>query len=197
MDFELHSTGPVLNAQVTLLLQFWVVWIYKHLDVLSQFFHLWHFFVHVVVLIVTAKASVKPTCRHLKALCDPSIHFLYPLNPTQVLSQLSLGKRQGRPWTGRQSITGPHRDKRDTQPCTLTPRDNLESPINLTCMFSTWKMIQYNRLVYSFFWKKVQFVFTNYCTLHYLLFKKNVLMKFRYFFCLFLLFLFIFSPPLD
>ena len=29
----------------------------------------------------------------------------------------------------------PHRDKRDTQPSTLTltPRDNLESPVNLTC----------------------------------------------------------------
>ena len=35
------------------------------------------------------------------------------------------------PWRGRQSITGPHRDKRNT----LTPRDNLESPVNLTCMF--------------------------------------------------------------
>jgi len=32
----------------------------------------------------------------------------------------------GTPWTGRQSITGPHRDKWDTQPCMLTPRDNLE-----------------------------------------------------------------------
>jgi len=53
------------------------------------------------------------------------------------LSQLSLGERRGTTWTGRQSITGPHRDKQDKQPCTLTlaPRDNLESPINLTCVF--------------------------------------------------------------
>ena len=34
-------------------------------------------------------------------------------------------------WTGRQSITGPHRDK---QQCTLAPRDGLESRINPTCM---------------------------------------------------------------
>ena len=37
------------------------------------------------------------------------------------------------PWLGRQSIAGPHVDK---QPCTFTstPTDNLEPPINLTCM---------------------------------------------------------------
>jgi len=53
------------------------------------------------------------------------------------LSQLSLGERRGTPWTGRQSITGPHRDTRDKQPSslTLTAKDTLESPINLTCMF--------------------------------------------------------------
>ena len=39
------------------------------------------------------------------------------------------------PCTGRESITGPHRDKQDKQPHTLTPKDNLESSINLTCMF--------------------------------------------------------------
>ena len=32
------------------------------------------------------------------------------------LSQLSLGERQGMPWTGHQSITGQHGDKQDTQP---------------------------------------------------------------------------------
>lgn len=38
--------------------------------------------------------------------------------------QLSSGKRQGTPWTGRQSITGP--TYKDKQPCTLTftPMDN-------------------------------------------------------------------------
>jgi len=45
------------------------------------------------------------------------------------LSQRSSGERRGSPWTGRRSITGPHRDK---QPLTLTPKDNLESPVNLT-----------------------------------------------------------------
>ena len=55
----------------------------------------------------------------------PSIHFL-PLNPSvgsQVgwsLSQQSSGKRWGTPWTDCQSITGPHRDKRDKQPFTLS-----------------------------------------------------------------------------
>ena len=37
------------------------------------------------------------------------------------LSQQSLGERRATPWTGHQSITGPHRDK---QPHTLTPKDN-------------------------------------------------------------------------
>ena len=42
------------------------------------------------------------------------------------LSRRSSGERRGTPWTGRQSITGPHRDKRDEQPhmLTLTPKDN-------------------------------------------------------------------------
>jgi len=57
------------------------------------------------------------------------------------LSQLSLGERRGTPWTGRQSITGPHRDKWDTRPCTpmlpLTPRVNLEPPRNPTYMIWT------------------------------------------------------------
>ena len=72
----------------------------------------------------------------------PSIHFL-PLNLSVgsrggwSLSQQSSGDRRGTPWTGRQSITGPHRDKRDKQQCmhTFTPKDNLESSINFTCMF--------------------------------------------------------------
>ena len=71
----------------------------------------------------------------------PSI--FYTVNPLVgsrggwSLSQQSSGERRGTPWTGRQSITGPHRDKRDKQPHTLTlaPKDNLETPINLTCMF--------------------------------------------------------------
>jgi len=69
-------------------------------------------------------------------------HFLYPLNPTQgrggwSLSQLSLGERQVTPWTGHQSTAEAHRDEREKQSSmlTLTPRDNLESPIKLTCMF--------------------------------------------------------------
>ena len=42
------------------------------------------------------------------------------------------------PWTGHQSITGPHRDKRDKQPHTCSHsllRTILETPINLTCIF--------------------------------------------------------------
>uniref|UniRef100_A0A3Q3S8H6 [tau protein] kinase n=1 Tax=Mastacembelus armatus TaxID=205130 RepID=A0A3Q3S8H6_9TELE len=52
---------------------------------------------------------------------NPSIHFLHPLS-------------RGPPWTGPQSITGPHRDKQP-RTLTLTPMGNLESPINLTYMF--------------------------------------------------------------
>jgi len=46
-----------------------------------------------------------------KAEYNPSIHFLYPLNPSVgsrggwSLSQRSSGERRGTPWTGRQSIT--------------------------------------------------------------------------------------------
>ena len=59
--------------------------------------------------------------------------FLYPLNLSVGLrGGRSSGERWGTPWTGRQSITGPHRDE---QPCTLALRTILESPINLTCMF--------------------------------------------------------------
>ena len=49
-------------------------------------------------------------------------------------SQRTSGERQGTPWTGRQSITGPHRDKQP-HTLTLTSKDNLELSINLTCMF--------------------------------------------------------------
>merc|ERR1712035_199013 len=45
------------------------------------------------------------------------------------LSQLTLGKRQGTPWTSHQFIAGlTHRDR---QP--FTPTGNLESPNNLSC----------------------------------------------------------------
>ncbi|XP_078019577.1 dynein axonemal assembly factor 3 isoform X1 [Epinephelus lanceolatus] len=49
------------------------------------------------------------------------------------LSQLTLDEGRGTPWTGHQTITG----LRDRQPFTLTftPTGNLESPINLTCVF--------------------------------------------------------------
>jgi len=66
------------------------------------------------------------TCFHF----HPSIHFLYSLNPSVgsgwSLSPRSSGERRGTPCTDRQFITGPHRDKRDKQPhtLTLTPKDN-------------------------------------------------------------------------
>ena len=87
-------------------------------------------------------------CIYLCHLCThsdiKSIHpFSIPSNPSVGSrggwspSQRSSDERRVTPWTGRQSITGPHRDKRDKQPhtITLTPWDNLESPVNLTCMF--------------------------------------------------------------
>lgn len=54
-------------------------------------------------------------------------------------SQLSLGRRRGATWTGHQSITGPHRDKRDDQPPALvfSPTVNLESQINLVTVQTT------------------------------------------------------------
>ena len=57
---------------------------------------------------------LRPSCDKfslLQSFIHPSIHFLYPLNPTLgmrgawSLSQLSLGERQGTPWTDPQSIT--------------------------------------------------------------------------------------------
>ena len=62
----------------------------------------------------------------------PSIHFLNPSVGSRggwSLSQRSSGERWGTPWTGRQSITGPH-----TRSHSLL-RTILETPINLTCMF--------------------------------------------------------------
>ena len=50
-----------------------------------------------------------------------SIHP-FPLNPTQGWGELDVRGRV-------------HRDKRDRQPCTLSPRGNLETQINQTCMF--------------------------------------------------------------
>ena len=50
---------------------------------------------------------------------NPSIHFLYPLNPSVgsrggwSLSQRSSGKWRSTLWTGGQSITGPQGDKQD------------------------------------------------------------------------------------
>ncbi|MEQ2281833.1 hypothetical protein AMECASPLE_034423 [Ameca splendens] len=50
--------------------------------------------------------------------------------------QQSMGRRQGRPWTGHQSIAGQHKHTEDKQPCThsFTPKGNVERPINLTGM---------------------------------------------------------------
>ena len=68
------------------------------------------------------KGPVTTFLRHVAAIkFHPSL-FLYPFNPTVgswggwSLSQRSSGERRGSPWTSRQSITGPHRDKRDKQP---------------------------------------------------------------------------------
>ena len=89
------------------------------------------------------KTSVCPILPNTHTLeIHPSIHpsIFYTVNPSVgsrggwSLSQQSSGERRGTPWTGRQSITGPHRDKQP-HTLTLTPKDNLETPINLTCMF--------------------------------------------------------------
>ncbi|MEQ2239666.1 hypothetical protein ILYODFUR_006782 [Ilyodon furcidens] len=48
-----------------------------------------------------------------------------------------MNERSGTPWTGRQSITGQHRDTQDKQPCThtLITKGNFKRPINITIMF--------------------------------------------------------------
>ncbi|MEQ2253356.1 hypothetical protein ILYODFUR_031194 [Ilyodon furcidens] len=53
-----------------------------------------------------------------------------------------MGGRQGTPWTGRQSITGQHRQTQDKQPHThsIMPKGNLEKTSNLTVMFSNPRM---------------------------------------------------------
>ena len=57
------------------------------------------------------------------------------INGAWSLSQRSSGERRGTPWTGRQSITGPHRDKQPHTRSHPLLRTILETPINLTCMF--------------------------------------------------------------
>ena len=61
----------------------------------------------------------------------PSIHFLYPLN--RVVGGLEPIPA-GKPWTGHQSITGPHRDKQPHTRSQSLLRTILETPINPTCM---------------------------------------------------------------
>jgi len=63
-----------------------------------------------------------------------SIDFLYPIIQFEPIPSV-IGREAG--YIMDRSITGPHEDKRDKRPCTLTltPRDSLETPINLTCMF--------------------------------------------------------------
>ena len=72
---------------------------------------------------------------NLLSMDSPSIRFLYLPNSTHDRGGLEpIPARGSTPWTGRQSITGPHRDKQPPA-LTLAPRINLESPFNLTYMF--------------------------------------------------------------
>lgn len=50
--------------------------------------------------------------------------------------ELLLGKRQGTPWTGQQSIAGLTRKDRQQITLTFIPTADLETPVNLTSMFS-------------------------------------------------------------
>ena len=97
------------------------------------------------IILLSTMLNVTKTALHYLLHEVKNIHpsIFLPLHPSVgsrvgwSLSQQSSGERRGPPWIGRQSITGPHRDKRDKQPftLTLTPKDNLESSINLTRMF--------------------------------------------------------------
>jgi len=87
-----------------------------------------------------------PEIQYLFCLCcvlvDQHHSILYPLNPSVRLGgglepiPAVIGREAGPPWTGRQSITGPHRDK---QPHTLTPRDNFRATnyLERTCKLHT------------------------------------------------------------
>ena len=76
---------------------------------------------------------------HIRDNIHPSIHFSIPsirrfaggLEPIPAV----IGREAAYSLDGSPVHHRSHRDKRDTQPCTLTSRDNLESPINLTCVF--------------------------------------------------------------
>ena len=69
----------------------------------------------------------------LKAIVHLSVFYTHLLQ-FRVAGGLLLGERRGALWTGRQTFTGPHR-KKQPYTHTLTPRVNLESLINRTCMF--------------------------------------------------------------
>ena len=83
---------------------------------------------------------VKLTLHHLSI--HPSIFYTCliqlrvagGLEPTPAVTGQEAG---GRVHPGQivSPSQGAHRDKRDTQSCTVTPQDNLESPINITCIF--------------------------------------------------------------
>ena len=66
----------------------------------------------------------------------PSIHFLYPLNPILELQGASRHWARGRVHPGQvASPSQGHSQTNETNDHTLTPRDNLETPINPKCLF--------------------------------------------------------------
>ena len=83
--------------------------------------------------------SIQLLVNQVLSYITPYIHFLCPHNllPGHGAAGAypSCHWVRGRVHPGQ--VTSPSQGRRDKQPCTLTltPRVNLESPINLTCMF--------------------------------------------------------------
>ena len=81
------------------------------------------------------------------------------------LSQLSLGERQGTPWTNRQSIAGPHRDKRDKQPYTDSNQENSNSNfLEIHSLFGHWPD-DFPRCACTFIWFEIS-INTNWMKVH-------------------------------
>ncbi|MEQ2174950.1 hypothetical protein GOODEAATRI_013060 [Goodea atripinnis] len=81
----------------------------------------------------TTWASITPQQNHRLISSMQSVsHFLYRFIHSGSRGQ-SMGGRRRIPWTGRQSIAGPHTNNHE-HTLVHTPKGNLERPVNLTGM---------------------------------------------------------------
>ena len=94
---------------------------------------------HEIVLSQQKDDSLRANSWKLVIAQHPSIHFLYPLNPTQ--GRRRAGAYPSCHWTrggihpGHVASPSQGHTETNEHPSMLTPRVKLESPVNLTCMF--------------------------------------------------------------